>query len=129
MTKSNGGQIYVYLLFLVIEVGGILLLNNYAKFRDQKFIFFNLIMVLTIILGIIFSKQILISRLVLYFSLFAVIYIPMIMQNVAEVFKENIQEQFLVASILDMTIIVIMMVPMTLQLTRNISGVIPYFVF
>ena len=86
-------------------------------------------MVLTIILGIIFSKQILISRLVLYFSLFAVIYIPMIMQNVAEVFKENIQEQFLVASILDMTIIVIMMVPMTLQLTRNISGVIPYFVF
>lgn len=128
-TQSNGGQTYVYLLYLIIMVIGTLLSNNYAKFRDQKFIFLSLIMGLTIILGIVFSKQVLISRLVLYFSLFVVIYIPMVMQSISEAFLQKPQEKLLVTSILNTAIIVIMLVPMTLQLTRNISGVVPYFVF
>lgn len=69
---------------------------------------------ITIILGFLSLKIMLISRIEVYFSIFAIIYIP----KIFNLLKDKIMYYFIFT--------LIMIIPMYMQLQSNNSGVLPY---
>ena len=67
-----------------------------------------------IILGVVALKTMLITRIEMYFSIFAIVYIPEILSK----FKEK--------EIINIFFMVMMFIPMLVQLVNNNNGILPY---
>lgn len=122
---SNGGQIFVFLFFLIFIIAELVLIRKSAT-RSKEDIFLTYVVCIAVVLGIVFSKQVLISRMTTYFAIFVIIYIPKIISQsimaLTNNWKSTIATNYLVSSV----VILITLIPMTVQLIRNISGVVPY---
>lgn len=108
--------IFVYAIFLVI---GLYAINR--KKRDmepekyRKYMIYSSIVLLACVLGSLGSKSILIGRISLYFEIFMIVYIPMVVDLIER--RKSLWYFF---------IILILFIPFYVQLSGNISGVVPY---
>lgn len=110
-------KIIITLIYFFFEILMIIILNskkNIESSEKKNIYFFIVINALSIILGIVSLKIMLFSRMEIYFSIFAIIYIPYILSF----FKDKILILFLFT--------IIMLIPMVLQLRSNNSEVLPY---
>lgn len=116
---SQGKKILVTFFYLAIVV----LCMFYLTYKKQneltnELYFLTAIMTIAVVIGIVFYNNILISRIEIYFSLFIIIYIPLVIKLVGK------SKLFWYCSFM-----VITAIPMIVQLRGNISGVVPYNFF
>lgn len=104
--------IYVFISILL----GMILKNEKIKNTEEyeEFYLYYLVNFVAIILGIVALKTMLITRIEMYFSIFAIIYIPKVYNK----FKDKL--------IINIGFTMIMLIPMIIQLSNNNSGVLPY---
>ncbi|WP_058953378.1 EpsG family protein [Clostridium tyrobutyricum] len=123
---GHGKNIIVSFFYLAI----VILCMYYLRKTKQKTEMFNVrkelyfltsILTIAVVGGIIFYNNLLISRIILYFSIFVVIYIPRII--------DNISRTKFTRFILYYTLMILVAVPGLVELYNNISGVIPYGAF
>lgn len=128
-TQSNGNQLILTLFYLMFVI-----LGNYFIARDydlnykdyQKLRFLNAIMIISTMIGIFFYNNILINRISIYFTIYAILYIPKILKLISKKLTKNIFKQKIILNYLDLVTIIITFIPMIFQLAKNISGVVPY---
>ena len=109
-------KIIITLIYVVFELIMFCLLKSEGVSSEDKenLKLYVVINSLAIILGIVSLKVMLFSRMEIYFSIFAIIYIP----YVVSFFKDKYLITFF--------LVLIMLVPMIVQLNSNNSEVLPY---
>ena len=105
--------IYMFFWFVMLYILKYKKLDDNKKERFKLYFFINSI---AIILGIISLKVMLLSRIEIYYSIFAIIYIP----EILDYFREKNFYKF--------GFVIIMFIPMIIQLIGNNSDVLPYIV-
>lgn len=129
-SQSNGGTLLVtifYLLFICIAT--LCKVRFQDENREKRFAFLTVVMIIAVVFGIVFYKNILMTRVILYLSIFSIVYIS----EVIDLFILNIDTtsvnrwctRFLVVC----GVIAITCVPLYVQLNKNLSDVIPYVSF
>lgn len=106
-------KILITMIYIIFEI---LMYYIFIKkiYHEEDMKFYFIINIIAIILGVLSLETILLSRMEIYFSIFAIIYIPIIISK----FKQKL--------ILYFMLILCMMLPMYIQLSSNNSGVVPY---
>lgn len=128
-SQSEGNKILLSLFYLVFLIIGLYIRNRKEIIDQKKFDFLNAIVLMGVLIGIIFYKNILISRVEMYFTIFMIIYIPETIENFNLIYLKNIQTRKKIKFLIYFTVILISMIPMFFQLNKGISGVIPYKFF
>lgn len=106
-------KIIITIIYIFLEITMCYIFAKKIKHgEDMKYYF--IINILSIILGLLSLKNLLLSRMEIYFSIFSIIYIPTILSK----FKQR--------NILYFVLILCMIIPMYIQLNSNNSGVTPY---
>ncbi|KIN18669.1 EpsG family protein [Lactiplantibacillus plantarum] len=129
-SQSNGGTLLVtifYLLFICIAT--LCKVRFQDENREKRFAFLTAVMIIAVVFGIVFYKNILMTRVISYLSIFSIVYIS----EVIDLFILNIDTtsvnrgytRFLVVC----GVIAITCVPLYVQLNKNLSDVIPYASF
>lgn len=111
--------IYIFIAFLM----HVLIKKMKKRNKDiennefNEFYLYYIINYVAIFLGIIALKTMLISRIEMYFSIFAIIYIPEVYSRI----KNGIA--------INLIFTLIMFIPMIVQLSSNNAGVLPYMLY
>lgn len=123
---GQGKKILVSFLYLLIVALCMFLIrgNRHDDNQDVKENLYLLtaIMTVAVVIGIVFYNNLLISRIEIYFSIFVIIYIPLVIQILG---KTNTKLNLLAHYFL----MIITTIPLVFQLKSNISRVIPYEFF
>ncbi|WP_315119219.1 EpsG family protein [uncultured Clostridium sp.] len=121
---GQGRKIIITLIYLMVVIISLIImarlskLQNYHKEKERELAILIVIMLIAIICGILSMKSILISRIELYYSIFAIILIPFVIEE----FKKYKYLLYFVS-------ICVMLIPTYIQLNDNIGGIVPYGVF
>lgn len=129
-SQSNGGTLLVtifYLLFICIAT--LCKVRFQDENREKRFEFLTVVMTIAVVFGIVFYKNILMTRVILYLSIFSIVYIP----EVIDLFILNIDttsvNRWYTRFLVVFGVIAITCVPLYVQLNKNLSDVIPYVLF
>lgn len=129
-SQSNGGTLLVtifYLLFICIAT--LCKVRFQDENREKRFTFLTVVMIIAVMFGIIFYKNILMTRVISYLSIFSIVYIP----EVIDLFILNIDttsvNRWYIRFLVVCGVIAITCVPLYVQLNKNLSDVIPYVSF
>ena len=125
-SQSNGGLLYVYLLYLLFAIIGFIYIMNMHYSVDKIFIFLDVCVLFSSILGITLVHNILINRVLMYYLIFVIFFIPLLIEKISIKLNLNYLNANLFSFILKVGVFLITMIPMSIQLYRNISGVNPY---
>lgn len=128
-SQGQGNKIYLTLFYALFLILGLFLQSKLKYNKKTKFAFYNAIMIIACTLGIVFSKDVIMSRIEFYFSILIIIYIPEVINELFKFLAANKENKNLYESISFVFIILISLVPMLYQLAGNISGVTPYSSF
>lgn len=119
---GEGKKILVSIFYLGLVILCLLALK-FKKNKDQlvknEMYFLTAIMTVAVVIGVLFYNNMLISRIEIYFSIFAIIYIPKIIDYIGG--REKV--------LLHYGTMLVTAVPMLAQLSYNISRVVPYEAF
>lgn len=122
---GEGKRIIITILYLFIVILAMLLIrkrnkkvSEENKIEIQQWYDLLFLMVIAILCGFLSMKSVLLSRIELYFSIFAIIFIPS--------FVEKIPKQ---KYLIYMLSIVILLIPTYIMLSGNIAEIIPYKTF
>lgn len=129
MTQSEGNKLYLTLFYAIFLIAGLLL---YSSERENKKIgMLNAIMIVSTIIGLIFSKNILIGRIEQYFTIYIIVYVPQVINLVAKhlVIDSNKYKYKYIYLIVSWGTMIVSLIPLLFQLLKNISGVNPYSFF
>lgn len=118
---SNGGIIIFYLIYLAVGLLGMYICERkqYDYLKTKNTFRMSILLLCAALLGLIFPRNQLVSRIVFYFSIYVIILIP----NSLNFFKKSNKKK------LKMAIYIIMMIPLIYLLYTNNSGVVPYSLF
>lgn len=128
-SQGQGNKVYLTLFYALFLILGLFLQSKLKYNKKTKFAFYNAIMIIACTLGIVFSKDVIMSRIEFYFSILIIIYIPEVINELFKFLTANKENKNLYESISFVFIILISLVPMVYQLAGNISGVTPYSSF
>lgn len=103
----------IYIVFALLT-NFLIKKNKIPPQQEREIYLLHIINYLTIILGFLSLKIMLISRIEAYFSIFAIIFIP----KIFNLLKDKIMYYFLFT--------IIMIIPMYMQLKSNNNGILPY---
>ena len=123
---GQGKKIIVSFFYLLIVLICMFFLNKTKKKKElldirRDLYFLTSIITIAVVGGIVFYNNLLISRIILYFSIFIIIYIPKVINYISHTKLTKI--------ILYYIILIIIAIPGLVELYSNISGVIPYQFF
>lgn len=107
---------FFYLLIIMICVFFLRYKNNSDNKKELYFL--SSIMLIAVLIGIIFYKNLLLMRIELYFSFFSIIYIPKVINYISHKWTRVL---------MNYSLIIITLIPLVFQLHKNISGVVPYY--
>jgi len=108
--------ILVYILFLIIGLYAIYQKREkLSQEQYRKYMIYSTIVAISGVTGLLGSFSILVGRISLYFEIFIIIYIPLIIELID---KRKALWYFF--------IVVVLFIPFYVQLSGNISGVVPY---
>lgn len=119
--SSKGGRILLVLFYSIILIIGIFYSTKTKKY-NQLLMTMQGILIISCVLGFIFSSDQLMVRIQMYFEIFIIYYIPMLFAN-HKIEYERAQPVF---SYLIIPIMLLSIVPLVIQLLNNYGGVIPY---
>ncbi|WP_262338906.1 EpsG family protein [Lactiplantibacillus plantarum] len=129
-SQSNGGTLLVtifYLLFICIAT--LCKVRFQDENREKRFAFLTVVMIIAVVFGIVFYKNILMTRVILYLSIFSIVYIS----EVIDLFILNIDttsvNRWCIRFLVVCGVIAITCVSLYVQLNKNLSDVIPYVSF
>lgn len=125
--ESKGNQLFLtffYLLFVIL--GNYFLAKYHSSNNNPKLGFLNASMIISTLMGLFFYKNILISRISIYFTIYVIFYIPSVLNLVSKTYIKDKFKQDIILNYLTVCTIGITFIPMIFQLTKNISGVVPY---
>jgi len=78
-------------------------------------------------LSMIFSKNVLMIRILMYFSIYMIIYVPMVINKVVSCLAGKERAiRFPISFLMNAGTIVVTLIPLVVQLAKNIAGVVPY---
>lgn len=103
----------IYFVFAIIMFG-LLKRNKVSNADNREFTLLYIINYLAIIMGVLSLKTILLTRIEIYFSIFAIISIP----KVFDLMKDRVLYYFLFT--------IVIFIPMYILLSSNISEITPY---
>lgn len=119
--SSRGGRILLVIFYTLILIIGI---YHSTKTKDYSQIFMTIqgILVISCLLGFLFSSDQLMIRIQMYFEIFLIYYLPMLFIRYRKKYKET-QSMF---SYMIIPIMLISIVPLIFQMLNNYGQVIPY---
>lgn len=129
LSQSEGNKILLTFFYLIYLILGIFISYKYQDKLDIKFEFLTAVMIISVVSGLIFSKNILIGRIELFFTLYIIFYIPEVNYYLSKLFSKSLNDQKIYLYLLNFFVLAISVVPMVFQLMKNISGVVPYEIF
>lgn len=119
---GEGKKILVSIFYLGLVILCLLALR-FKKNKDQlvknEMYFLTAIMTVAVVMGVLFYNNMLISRIEIYFSIFAIVYIPKLIDYIGG--REKV--------LLHYGTMLVTAVPMIAQLHSNISRIVPYEAF
>lgn len=128
-SQSNGRLMYVYILYLVLAIIGFVYIV-YTNYKiDKEFIFFEICVLFSSSMGLLLAQDILINRVLMYYLIFTVFFIPLIIEKISDTLFQSRINTFLSRILLKNGMFFITLIPMTVQLMGNISNVNPYIFF
>lgn len=119
---GQGNKIFVSFFYLLIVILCLIVLkikNNKNEEIKKELYLLTAIMSIASVVGIIFYNNLLISRIEVYFSIFIIIYIPLLVDYIGGRTRILLYYVFMIVTA----------IPMIIQLSHNISGVVPYVTF
>ncbi|WP_376716868.1 EpsG family protein [Enterococcus hulanensis] len=119
--SSNGGRVLLVLFYSIILIMGIFY-STKKKNYSQLFMTLQGILVLSCILGFLFSSDQLMVRVQMYFEIFLVYYIPMLFIP----HRVEFDEAQPVFSFMIIPIMLLSIIPLILQLLNNYGHILPY---
>lgn len=121
-SESEGNKIYLTIFYFIFLVIGWLLMARYKDKLTKEFGMLTATITLAVLMGLLFSKNILIDRVSVYFTIMVIIYIPYVIKYSSKIFYNGKIINFLFSG----AAIGISLIPFIVQLGKNVSGVIPY---
>lgn len=119
--SSRGGRVLLVLFYSLILVLGIFYSTRTRKY-NQIFMTIQGILVISCLLGFLFSSDQLMIRIQMYFEIFIIYYLPMLFFRDDKEYKEVFPK----ISYMIIPIMVVSIVPLIFQLLNNYGQVIPY---
>lgn len=129
-SHSNGGTLLLTIFYIgFICIAALCKVRFKDEERRNRFTFLTLVMLVAVIFGILFYKDILMTRVFLYLSIFSIVYIPEVIElliiNIDTTHTRKLCIRFLIVS----GVIAVTFIPLYVQLNKNLSDVIPYTTF
>lgn len=129
-SHSNGGTLLLTMFYIgFICIAALCKVRFKDEGRRDRFTFLTHVMLVAVIFELLFYKDILMTRVFLYLSIFSIIYIP----EVIELFIINIDtthmNRYLIRLLIIFGLIATTFIPLYVQLNKNLSDVIPYTTF
>ena len=127
--QGQGNKIYLTLFYICFLIIGFLVQKKLTKDTAKRFAFYNAVVLVAVILGLIFSKDVLMTRIEFYFSILMIIYIPESVINFFKVSEMSLIKKLNYTNLTLAAVLLITLVPMIYQLHKGIDGVIPFSIF
>lgn len=116
---GQGRKIILILVYAVFLLMGLYVFEmkkkEMSKDEYRKYMIYSSLIIFACVIGVMGMKSTMIGRVSLYFEIFMVAYIPMIIEKINK--RKDVWY---------FTIAVVLFIPFYIQLSGNISGVIPY---
>ncbi len=127
MSQSHGGTVFVMLFYAGFIIIGRMVQEPFAEDnREKQFNFMTLIMVVAIVFGTAFSHNILMTRVLTYFTIYATFYIPEVIDRCCLNYRGTLYEKMVVRMMVIGGTVLVTLIPLGVQLSKNLSMVIPY---
>lgn len=127
LSQSHGGTLFVMLFYAgFIVIGRMGQVPFTEDIREKQFGFLTLIMALVVVLGVGFSHNILMTRVLTYFTIYATFYIPEVIDRYCLNYHGTLYEKMVVRMVAIGGTVIVTLVPLGVQLSKNLSMVIPY---
>lgn len=120
--QNSGNKILLSIFYLLISLIGFWLLRIAKPLNDDRN--FNILLSLLIIsciIGIIFSRSQLMNRMELYFSIYSIYYIPVLSDKIFVYFGKN---SFMLSKYF---LAILLLAPYLFQLSKNLGEIVPYY--
>lgn len=127
--QGQGNKIYLTMFYACFLIIGFLIQRRLTKDTVKRIAFYNAVILVTVILGLIFSKDVLMTRIEFYFSILMIIYIPEVIINFFKIAKMSVIKKTNYINLTLAVVLLITLVPMVYQLHKGIDGVIPFSSF
>lgn len=119
--SSNGGRILLVIFYgLILSMG--IIYTSRTKNYSQFFMTIQAVIVISFVLGLVFSSNQLMMRIQIYFEIFLIYYIPLLFGGYESGY--NIKKPFFLYLIIP--IMWISIIPFFIQLLNNYGRIIPY---
>ncbi|MGX7226249.1 EpsG family protein [Enterococcus malodoratus] len=124
--QNEGNRIYLTLfltgiLFICIFFS-LQLKNNFS----QSVYFFQAVIIISVVMGIIFAKDSLIIRAQQYFEITIILYFPLFYRELKDVVVGDYKKYTSILRIAYIIFFVMLLIPFLMQLYSNYGGIIPY---
>lgn len=125
-TQSNGGTLLMNLFYLVFVGVGWRLLPRLKPAAHAKLRYLTVLMTLAVMAGLLFAQNVLVTRLLMYFTINMVVYLPLVLTTGLTVLARPRFKPVVTIPVANLCLFLITLVPMTIQLSKNIAEVLPY---
>lgn len=125
MSTGNGNKIILSLFLMIFIILGLFVVYYNKDENNQYYRFMLACTLISLILDILFSKNIMMIRIILYFNIMYIYFIPATIFYFSKFMKEKGQFRVL-ASVVT---IVVTLIPFYYQLSQNMVDVLPYSFF
>lgn len=124
-STGNGNKVILSLFLMIFILMGVYVVKKNVDKNDSYYRFLLACVLISLILDIIFNKNIMMIRVVLYFNIMYLFFIPLTISY----FSCFIKEKYMFNIITSVGTLLITLIPFYYQLSNNMVNVLPYLFF
>lgn len=124
-SQGSGNKIFLSLFLFLFVILGIYIVYKNADNNDKLYRFLLGCTLISSILDFSLSTNIMAIRIIMYFNIFFILFIPSTIQYSSIFIREKLMYRILVSG----TVIIFTLIPFYYQLSRNMVNVLPYNFF